>query len=911
MDSLFDKQYNWLACIWEQSSTKKRRLIYIAIYTFFFLIAFLIAFSPYISGGKTFIWRLDGRTQHYPAMVYIGQYLRECILNIAHGEFVFPLFDLGIDMGGDIMGTLNGNIDTDPFYLLSALVPVAYSEYLFCFLAVFRLYLAGLSFSYLCFYHGKSVPHTLIGSLIYCFSAYGCLNVAQHQNFLHAMVLLPLLLVGIDKILKNKAPWVFILSLCYTAVCCGYYFVYQTTLMVLIYAVVRFFDVYKTQRAKQFTFAFGRGAAAYAIGIGLAAVILLPSVLHFLNAARAGHSIGFIPTQYTYAYLRSMFLHLIVPSQSPYSIYEYSLGLAAIVYFALALLLCTRGKRTLKILLCIGIFFWVDKLGGYIMHGFQFSHDRWVYGLVLLLAYITVDMLPKLTDTSAKQKLVCAIALLVYMVMTLASPSARQIDYILVALVFLGLTMWVLSLQLSENKENTAKYCSLICVVLVVVNVGINGIYRTAPDQGNYAAQFTPFGKQRDLLFQSAEFAIQPLVGENPKGRVDGSEFLTKLISDWRIPVMIFYDSVASAHVVNFWNSMEIRRWANVPRYNSTQQCTILTTLLSENYHIEPENKRSYVPYGYKFISHVSGKRSIYENTYALPWGYTYEKTISYKELNKLNGLQKQEAMLQAVALDNTPIGSASSLAFDAQEIPYKAVYKHCTYKNGTLTVTENNATIKLLCSLPCGTEGYVRLSGLRVAGLKPDACTVSISYGDVIRGSTVKSKLNSYYDGVSDYLFNLGYSNKERRELTITVPVKGIFKLDDIKLYALPMANYPKRVEALRAEPMKNIALRANKLTGTVDISKDKVLCVSVPYSKGWSAKVDGKEAKILRGNYMFMCLPLKAGQHNIEFNYCSPGLKLGAVITLCSACALVLLFFIHRKRNRQRNNTKTQEYA
>lgn len=900
MDSLFDKQYNRLEGIWEHASTKNKLFIYLSIYTLIFFITFLLAFSAYITDGKTFIFLGDGVLQHYPSMIYIGQYIREFIFNIAHGDFVFPLFDLGINMGGDIIGTLNGNIETDPLYILSALVPTAYSEYLYCFLAVLRLWLAGLSFSYFCFYHGKHVPHTLVGSIIYCFSTYACINVARHPYFLNPMILLPLLLVGIDKILKNKSPWMFILSLCYTAVCCGYYILYQTTIMILIYAFVRFFDVCKTHKLKQFAFAAGRGAAGYAIGVGLSAVILLPSILNFLDSARAGHSV-FVPTHYSYPYLSFKILNMITPPFAGWGV----LGLAAIVYFALAMLLCTHGKRTLKILLCIGIFFWIDRIGGYIMHGFQYSIDRWIYGFVLLLSYITVDMLPKLTSGSAKQKWVCAIALIVYMIIALLRPRERHIEYVLVALVFLALTIWVLSLQISANKENFAKYCSLLCIVLVVINVGVNGIYRTAPDQGNYLVYFSPWGKEVNSLLQSAEYAVQPLVKENPQGRVDGSEFSDQLVSEPFVPKMVFYDSMASVGVIEFWNSMEIRRAFSHPRFNSTQQCTIINTLLSNKYHIEPEKKNFFVPYGYIFISQAPGKRSIYENTYALPWGYTYDNAISYEEMNKLNGLQKQEAMLQAVALD-TPLNSAAKLAFDTQTIPFKAVYKDCAYKKGILTVKKKNASIRLLFSLPGEAEGYLRIAGLGVVGSNPNESQVLVTCGDVIRKSAVRSKVNWYYNGESNYLFNLGYSNAERRELTITFPAAGAFTLEDIKLYALPMANYQKHVEALRTEPLENIEWSANKLTGTVDISKDKILCVSVPYSKGWSATVDGKEAKILRGNYMFMCLPLTAGHHNIELRYCSPGLKLGALLTVCSACAAFCLLFIKRKRNRERAKTE-----
>lgn len=351
-------------------------------------------------------------------------------------------------------------------------------------------------------------------------------------------------------------------------------------------------------------------------------------MLNFLGSFRSGFSSGFELTRYSYSYIASRILRLIIPT--PPDGWEY-LGLAAIVYFAIAMLLCTRGKRTLKILLCIGMFLWRDNLGGYIMHGFQYSIGRWMYGIILLLSYITVEMLPELTGASAKQKRVCVIALFVYIAIALSKHSLRHIDYIFVAMVFLGITLLVLSLRLSENKEKAAKYCSLICVFLVIVNVGVNGIYRNTPNKGNYVAQDSPFGKETDYLFRSAELAIKPVVGEAPKGRADGSEFSGKLVSEWRVPKMVFYNALASAGVIEFWNSMEIRRDIQEPRFSSTQQCTIINTLLSGKYHIEPENNRSYVPYGYEFISHAKGKRSIYENTYALPWGIPMRRLFLMK----------------------------------------------------------------------------------------------------------------------------------------------------------------------------------------------------------------------------------------------------------------------------------------
>ena len=141
-------------------------------------------------------------------------------------------------------------------------------------------------------------------------------------------------------------------------------------------------------------------------------------------------------------------------------------------------------------------------------------------------------------------------------------------------------------------------------------------------------------------------------------------------------------------------------------------------------------------------------------------------------------------------------------------------------------------------------------------------------------------------------------YSEKERTTCTITFPKAGKFKLEDIEIFALSMDKYPEQIENLREEPLENIKMDINQITGTVNLSKNKILCLSIPYSKGWSAKVDGEPVEILRGNYMFMAIPLEAGYHEIEFNYFTPGLRMGFVCTGVSVLIIGRRVWKERRR-------------
>ena len=65
--------------------------------------------------------------------------------------------------------------------------------------------------------------------------------------------------------------------------------------------------------------------------------------------------------------------------------------------------------------------------------------------------------------------------------------------------------------------------------------------------------------------------------------------------------------------------------------------------------------------------------------------------------------------------------------------------------------------------------------------------------------------------------------------------------------------------------------------------------LFVSENYHPAWHAKVDGREARVLRTQYTLMGVPLPVGARSVELVFSSPGYRRGQVITMV-ALLLVL---------------------
>jgi uncharacterized membrane protein YfhO len=66
------------------------------------------------------------------------------------------------------------------------------------------------------------------------------------------------------------------------------------------------------------------------------------------------------------------------------------------------------------------------------------------------------------------------------------------------------------------------------------------------------------------------------------------------------------------------------------------------------------------------------------------------------------------------------------------------------------------------------------------------------------------------------------------------------------------------------------------------------------VYYENGWKAYIDGKEAPIVKVNYVLRGLAVPAGKHDIKFEFKPQSYYKGKSITCCAGAARNLLLFL-----------------
>lgn len=101
------------------------------------------------------------------------------------------------------------------------------------------------------------------------------------------------------------------------------------------------------------------------------------------------------------------------------------------------------------------------------------------------------------------------------------------------------------------------------------------------------------------------------------------------------------------------------------------------------------------------------------------------------------------------------------------------------------------------------------------------------------------------------------------------------------------------------------SIKFENNKFSAEITTgNKDELVVFTIPYEGGWSAKVNGKSADIEKVNVGFMAVRVPANMTSeIEFDYTTPGLAAGAVLSGISVVifAIYMVFWKAPKRKRE----------
>lgn len=140
---------------------------------------------------------------------------------------------------------------------------------------------------------------------------------------------------------------------------------------------------------------------------------------------------------------------------------------------------------------------------------------------------------------------------------------------------------------------------------------------------------------------------------------------------------------------------------------------------------------------------------------------------------------------------------------------------------------------------------------------------------------------------------------------LTVEIPISANKDSGYIECYVvgLDMDILEAGYEVLKQGGLNIEQFDDTYIKGTINATENKILYTSINYDEGWTVKVDGNEVKKIKIGDALIGVPLDEGEHEIEFTYEPQGLRIGiaiSVITLLIFILISVLKLIFSKRNR-----------
>ena len=860
-------------------------------YTCLFSVIFLIGFYPFWINGRSFVWQTDGVASWYPTLLYSGKFFREIVRNILELDFSIAFFDFRIGLGHDILQS-GHTPQFDLLNMLSVFVPARYTEELLNFITIARFYISGLAFIHFCKYMCSDNYSALIGALAYVFGGWMLFTGPRHPFFMQATIYTPLIIEGLDRILSNKKPFMFV-AFTFLFALTGYYFLYMVFLFFAPYVLIRLNFLYPGEYVKMLKIA-SYSVVCTLIVIFMSSIHLLPSILFFLGGSR-------VPTLNVsnlwigdLNWYRDFSMRLIGGYANWGHLLFPAIVMISFVWLVFDQNVETRRERLHMLsLLIVLVLIRLIPAGGLLFNGFGYVSPRWMFLFAFFTAFIIVKSLPEIISLNDRIFYISIFITMVYGSLVVTISRYRTI-YFFLGFAMLAITLALLTFSSNIKPHLNIKKCCLM--IIIVINLSTNAVFWYHTDLGGYSNQFVLSGVATSRHPNIPEI-IRPR--EDSFHRVDiiGGQQNTSFIHDYF--GIISYLSVTNANIMSFLSSMEAAN-ALAFRIRDWDNRTIINTITSVKY-LASQSSVNRLPHGFFEYTFEEGWY-IFRNRYFLPLGFTYQQAIYEKAFNELDPVSRQEIMLTHLVIDNY-ISSQEIPQLSTERIPFEIIEKNdLSWDDGVLIVNRANASMTITFTGLPNSETFVRLMGLsndsrNRASITKAGDLVSVNKEASFWRDNFHSPAHAYY-----YTTNLGYSYYPQFQITITFAHTGVYDLADIQIFALPMDNFATHIEALRAETMTNIDLHdrglpglTNRVTGEITVSGNRYLFLSIPYSRGWRAYVNGEPTPILRANTAFMALELEEGHHYIDLRYRTPGLRAGMGLSVLGFGGFIFLLKFH----------------
>lgn len=786
-------------------------------------------------------------------------------------------------------------------------------SYAITFIVAFKCILSATSFSY---YLKKSFNKdnyflSAFG-ILYAFSAY---FLAYYWNvmWLDAMIMLPLIALGIEKIFKTGDIKLYTVSLVILFFA-NYYMGYMCCIFAVLYFFVCFINTYSNDgklnenavyekkystKALMNNVFINRGvkfAFASIIAALICAITLVPVFMILKNSSATSGT--FPQTFKSYFDLLDLItshfalLETTIRSSGDNVLPNIYTGILTFILLPLFLVnnkIKLKEKATYVVLIIFFVFCFNNNCAEYIWHAFHFPNDlpyRYSYMYSFIIAVMGYKTILNFKGIKVKDIAYTGLAIISFVIICQKFLTKKMTNSTIYATIIF-VALWCGFLFLLKNKNAQKKTVSFVLVTFILCETIISSIVGLPlnQDNKNYKENYKTYTDAINYIDnKDSGFYRTELCYLNT--RMDPAYYGYNGIS--------VFSSMAYESYSQLQSSLGMQS-NKVNSYTYNTQTPVYNMMFNIKYLIQTDVSLAPSSNLYKKIYNTSDKKSnVYESKYNLP--------IAYCVNSKIDDWVTDEGNPFEIQSDFVKLATGYSNLFKPVEYnstDFDAVSGDDVTENGTYWLEKSDSssnygteTVSLSPTIDGNLYLYVKSSDLK---------TITVN----------SEKVSDITQSMEDaYILDLGYHNKGD-EVLVSLDASAMESEStsfDFYCYTADDTVVKNMYNSLAGNSLNVESYSDTTIKGTVNAKENCYLYSSIPYDDGWSVYVDGKKAETFEIGGTLLAIELTPGQHKIEYKYFPVGFLYGIIISAVTVFGLCV-FYIYNKSSLKLNKSKRRK--
>lgn len=786
-------------------------------------------------------------------------------------------------------------------------------SYAITFIVAFKCILSATSFSY---YLKKSFNKdnyflSAFG-ILYAFSAY---FLAYYWNvmWLDAMIMLPLIALGIEKIFKTGDIKLYTVSLVILFFA-NYYMGYMCCIFAVLYFFVCFINTYSNDgklnenavyekkystKALMNNVFINRGvkfAFASIIAALICAITLVPVFMILKNSSATSGT--FPQTFKSYFDLLDLItshfalLETTIRSSGDNVLPNIYTGILTFILLPLFLVnnkIKLKEKATYVVLIIFFVFCFNNNCAEYIWHAFHFPNDlpyRYSYMYSFIIAVMGYKTILNFKGIKVKDIAYTGLAIISFVIICQKFLTNKMTNSTIYATIIF-VALWCGFLFLLKNKNAQKKTVSFVLVTFILCETIISSIVGLPlnQDNKNYKENYKTYTDAINYIDnKDSGFYRTELCYLNT--RMDPAYYGYNGIS--------VFSSMAYESYSQLQSSLGMQG-NKVNSYTYNTQTPVYNMMFNIKYLIQTDVSLAPSSNLYKKIYTTSDKKSnVYESKYNLP--------IAYCVNSKIDDWVTDEGNPFEIQSDFVKLATGYSNLFKPVEYnstDFDAVSGDDVTENGTYWLEKSDSssnygteTVSLSPTIDGNLYLYVKSSDLK---------TITVN----------SEKVSDITQSMEDaYILDLGYHNKGD-EVLVSLDASKMESEStsfDFYCYTADDTVVKNMYNSLAGNSLNVESYSDTTIKGTVKAKENCYLYSSIPYDDGWSVYVDGKKAETFEIGGTLLAIELTPGQHKIEYKYFPVGFLYGIIISAVTVFGLCV-FYIYNKSSLKLNKSKRRK--